>query len=184
MKVIALVGQPSSGKDTAAAYFMTLGFNHISTGDIIREEMAALGLPLDREHMNRFSTEQRRTRGGSYPADIAADRVVGDCVISGLRNTAEIGYLKGFFGSSFVIVALEVPLAARYERARQRGRVGDMISMDEFKKQEEIERKGNASSHELDAVIEQADFSISNEGTVSELHAKLDSMLNQIGFNK
>ncbi len=177
MLILGVTGHPSSGKDTVASYLQQKGFAHISTGDILREEMTRLGLPLDREQMNRFSTEQRRKRGNSYPADIASERIVGDSVISGLRNTAEVSYLKGFLGPSFKLLIIDAPLKARYERARQRNRVGDDISFEMFKKQEELERKDDTASHEMDNVIALSDYIITNDSSLGDVYAKIDDLL-------
>src|SRR5438105_13225805 len=107
MKIITIAGQPLAGKDEAAKYIASKGFASISTGDIIREDMTKLGIPLDRAHMSAFSSRRRAEVGKHYPVDRAADMIKGDTVVSGPRNTAEINAFKKRFGAEFHLVAID-----------------------------------------------------------------------------
>lgn len=175
--VIGVCGQPSSGKDTIANYLVSRGFKHISTGDILREEMKQKGVPVDRLHMHDFVIAERKKRGGGYLAEEAASRIRGNTIISGLRNTSEVKFLKASFGNQFVLLSIEAPIEMRYKRVQNRNRTGDNISFEQFKEQEETERQGNPESHEVDAVISMADYKIDNSSTEEELFMKIDSFL-------
>ncbi|HEY4515756.1 MAG TPA: AAA family ATPase [Candidatus Paceibacterota bacterium] len=181
MKIIGVVGQPSGGKDTVAEYIGSKGFVHISSGDYIREDMKALGLPLDRTSMSTFVAQKRKEEGNEYPVRKIADSLTTNTVIAGMRNTAEINLFKEKFGEDFIIVAVEAPIESRYEWAKLRGRASDHISFERFKEEEEKERANNSGAHEVDSVIKMADHTIINDSTKEALFQKVESLLKSIG---
>lgn len=178
MLVIGIAGQPSSGKDTAANYLAGKGFRHIHTSDLIREEMRREGIATDRAHIHDFVKARRAERGLDYVAREAAEKVAGNSIISGFRNTAEVNVFKNKFGKDFILLAVEAPLELRYERARARNRTGDDISFEQFKAEEETEKK--SYTHEVDNVIAIADYMIANAGSEEELFKQIDDTLEQV----
>lgn len=184
MIIIGITGHPSSGKDTAAEYISTKGFDHISCGDILREKMIEIGLPTDRPSIRNFATEQRKKIGAFYPVDIACQRVAKNTVMTGFRNLAEVEYVKSKYNSDFTLIAIQAPLQARYIRSLSRNRDGDNISFEDFKIQEEIEKNNNPDSHEVDNVILKAEYIIENSGSVKEFTQKIDCILEKIINNK
>ena len=176
-KVIGLTGQPLSGKDTAAAFFMSKGFAHFSCGDILREEMHKAGIPVDRAHMGPFAAKAKKERGMGYLAELAADKVTGNTVVSGLRAALEAEILRKRFGTDFKLIVVDAPIAMRYERAQKRGRPGDHISFEEFKRIEEKERSDPSGAQEVDKVIAMADTTIDNSGTIEDLNLKLGDFI-------
>ncbi len=176
MLIIGITGQPSSGKDTVAEYLASKGFAHVSSSDKIREEMRKVGLTTERENVSNFVIEKRKERGNGYLAEQISDAIIGDTVVSGLRNTAEIEIFRKRFGKEFLLIAVDAPIETRFRWAKDRGRIGDNISFEQFKKEEEKERAGS-SFHEVDHVIKLADHLIFNDGTKEELLKKVDSCL-------
>ena len=121
--------------------------------------------------MRIFSQKMRKVNGNSYPANIAASKIVCDTVISGPRNVAEVDVFKNKFGKNFILVAVDAPIEIRYERVKNgRGRTGDSISFDKFKAQEEAEC--DSGTHELKKLLSMANFTIDNSGTENELFNK------------
>lgn len=180
-RVIGITGHPASGKDTIADYLATRGFTKISLGDVIREQMTALGIPLDREHMSEFARKMRAEKGNRYPVDDMVERITGDTVVAGIRNTSELEALKTVLGGSFTLIAVETPLAVRYERARLRRREGDEISFEQFKLEDERERAAQSGSHEVDLVIKAANTILANDGTMEDLFRKVDEFIKRSG---
>lgn len=180
MKIIGLCGQPASGKDTVADFFVAQGFTHISLGDTLREEMRKQNLPVDRAHMSVFAADAKKTRGMAYLAELAADKVSDNAIISGIRGTAEVEYFRRRFGADFVLLAVEAPLEIRYARARKRDRTGDNISFEEFRKIEDHERSAASGAQEVDKVIAMADLVVDNSGSIEALMAKLNQLAGQI----
>ncbi len=176
-RVIGVVGHPASGKDSAAEYLETKGFVHFSSGDFIRADMRREGIPLDRTSMKAFSAKMRALHGNEYPVGEIVKKVARDTAVSGLRNRAEVLAFRGAFGDRFVLLAVQAPVEARYARILARKRAGDEITLERFREEENQERLQYSGTHEVDAVIADADATIENNGTKEEFFAKLDSFL-------
>ncbi|WKZ25152.1 MAG: nucleoside monophosphate kinase [Patescibacteria group bacterium] len=176
--IIIVVGQPSSGKDTVSYKIVEYGFSHVSSGDIIRRDMKIKGLSLDRESMYHFVLKKRSKEGAFYPANEIAEQLKeGDnIVISGFRNLSEVDYLKKRFPKEVKVIALTVPLEIRFQRAKDRNRAGDDISLEKFKEQEDRERT-KTEAHNLDEVIASADHLIENSGSLEDLYEKIESVM-------
>ncbi len=178
--IIGLTGTFGAGKDLIARYLESKNFQHLSTADILREEVLKKGLSLERETLRTFSNELKKTKGGDYLAREAVARIKNDdVIISAIRAVEEVDYLKKI--KNFYLVFIDAPIELRYERIRKRSRIGEKeISLDEFKRKEELEMSGQ-SSQRLDYCQEKADFIISNTDSVDELNSKIDALLAKIG---
>lgn len=187
MTIFGLCGQPASGKDTAADFFIAKGFVHISTGDLLRAEMRKAGIPLDRAHMSEFAAQAKKERGYGYLAELAVkairDGVSGHdgptdkAIVSGLRAGLEIDMLRKGFGPAFKLLAIDAPLETRYARAKKRNRPGDDISFETFKAQEERERASATGAQEVDKVISMADIVIDNAGSIERMYEQLAALV-------
>ena len=181
MKIIGIVGQPSSGKDTVANYISKkLNIQHVSGGDFIRAKMKEEGLPLDRSSINNFVSTMRKKVGMAYPYNEIIPSVKADTIFSGMRNVAEIKALKDGFGDDFVLISVETPQEVRYRFARARGRIGDGISFEKFQEEEVAERNNLSGTHQVDLVVKMANFEIENLGTEDDLYKKVDEILQKI----
>jgi len=177
MKIIGLCGQPASGKDTVADFFVSKGFTHVSLGDTLREEMRKQGIPVDRAHMSLFAADAKKSRGMAYLAELAAAKVSDKAIISGIRGTAEVEFFRRRFGPDFILLVVDAPLEIRYARARERNRTGDNISFEEFRRIEDHERSAASGAQEVDKVIALADLTVDNSGSIEALMAKLEHLL-------
>lgn len=178
--VIGITGHPASGKDTVADYLRTIGFSKISLGDIIRRDMTALGIPIDRAHMSEFARKVREERGNGYLTEETVKAIAGDTVIAGVRNTEEVRIFKDRLGDRFKLMAIETPLEVRYARAQERKREGDLISFEQFKKEDEQERNSQSGSHEVDAVIALADVVLQNDKTMEDLFGEAREFVERV----
>jgi dephospho-CoA kinase len=177
MKIIGICGQPASGKDTVADFFVSKGFTHLSLGDTLREEMRKQGLPVDRARMSVFAADAKKSRGMAYLAELAAAKVSDKSIISGIRGMAEVEFFRRQFGTDFILLAVDAPLETRYARALMRDRAGDNISFEEFRRIEDHERSAVSGAQEVDKVIALADLTIDNSGPMEALAAKLEPLL-------
>ncbi len=180
MLIIGVTGQPSSGKDTIVEHLESLGFAGISTSDFIRKEMHELNLPVDRANMHNFVNKMRVLRGPGYLAVEAVKIIIGDTAVSGLRNIAEILALKEAFGGQFVLIAAEAPIEIRFARAQGRSREGDHVSFEQFKAQEESERRGAPDAQQVDDVVALSDYVIENTGPKEEFKKKISELLEKM----
>ncbi len=184
MKIIGITGHPGSGKDTAADHLVKNGFQKISLGDVLREKMKKLGIPTDRTHMHEFVKAERAKYGNSYPADEVIEALDRDTVVVGFRNTEEVKRFTSELGADFFLIAVETPLILRYERAKQRNRHGDDVSLERFKEEELRERANDTGSHEVDRVMAVADATIVNDGTMKQFFEAIDRAIYGNGLAK
>lgn len=175
-KIVGLVGRASSGKDTVAEYLVEkYGFVHFSSGDLIRKYVAdhKLGNP-DRELLIRVGNEMRARFGGGVLVKMALKEPGEKKVISGLRALPEIDELKKAGGELW---AVEAPMEKRYRWGVERGRIGDGVSLDDFRKLEELgEVSTDPNGQNLRLAIEMADKRLNNNGDLHELQKQVDEI--------
>ena len=176
--VIGVVGTFAAGKDTVAEYLQQKGFDWYSTSDEIRDELRTLNKSLDRDTMVTFAGSQKAKYGNAYYAEKIIKRVHGDIIISAMREPEAIDYLRRL--PDFYLITVDAPIERRFARAVERGRLGDGNSLEEFRIIEEREMSGKLSAQRLGKVIAMADYTIINDGTLAELHKKVDTVLEQI----
>lgn len=180
---IGVTGTLASGKDTLSHYLVkNKGFFHFSLSDAIREECDKRGLPKDRDTLVELGNELR----AEFGTDILARRAIEaiqkqkseNSVITSIRNSDEVKFLKKISG--FVLITVDGPIEARYQRIVSRKRDSDFVDFETFKAQEQKEMTGAAHEQDLEAVIGMADYRIVNDGTMEEFYEKIDQILKEI----
>ncbi len=177
--LVGLVGHPSSGKDTVAAYLVdTHKFTHVSTGDMIRFYIAEHGIEgQDRDTLKMVGTMLREEHGADYLARLALQNNSSRLIVSGLRAIAEAKMIQAAGG---IIIACTAPIEIRYERASERGRLTDGVTFEKFKVQEEAEASNpNLEAPNVSAVVAMADYTINNVGTLQDLHNEVDEIIKE-----
>lgn len=175
-RLIGLTGTNGAGKGETAAYFRAKGYAYRSLSDVIREELRARGEPESRDNLIRTGNELRERHG----PDVLARRTMAGvgpeerAVIDSVRNLAEVAFLRREKG--FVLLGIDAPVEVRFARAAVRGRDESARDLEAFRKKEDEERSGGASSQQLEACLAAADRVIVNDGTIAELHRKLEEV--------
>ena len=185
MIIIGITGTIGAGKGTIVEYLMSKKeFKHFSARDLIVEEVKQRGLENNRDNMVIVANNLRSKYGSSYVADELYRRalVSGDnCIIESLRTTGEIESLRN--KGSFVLLAVDAEPRIRYERILERKTATDNVSFEKFSEDEAKEMESaDTNKQNLKKCIAMADFVIDNNGTLDELHSKIDEILkiNQI----
>ena len=177
---IAFVGQPSSGKDTAAAYLVERhGYHHVSTGDLVRFYVAEhqLGEPT-RQLLQDVANTLRAEHGAEYFARLALTHEQAELVVTGFRNPAEVTYAREH-GVAIALIVASPEL--RYQRAQERGRVGEHISFAEFLEVEAREAVNpNPDAQNTAAVVAMATHILTNEGDLAHLHRQIASLVAEL----
>jgi dCMP deaminase len=176
--IIGLTGKNGSGKTAVSDYLKSRGFEYYSLSDEIREEIRRRGLDITREVLIDVGNELRE----KYGPGVLAERVLrnlgtdNNYVVDSIRNPSEVEALRS--RSDFTMLSVEADQAVRFERSRKRGRESAAQTMEQFAKEEERELDSdNPANQRLHATREKADLLITNDGTLEELHRKLDQML-------
>jgi len=96
-------------------------------------------------------------------------------VIDSIRSPFEASELMA--NENFTLVGIDAPIGLRFQRMRERGRLGDARTVDDLKKQEQRENLKTDSNQQLDETFKLAKKIIINDGSLEELHQKIDELL-------
>jgi len=173
--LIGLTGTNGAGKGEVAAHLRGFGYAYLSLSDILREELAARGLEASRDNLIRLGNELRRKHGPEVLARRTMDRVRGPSTIDSIRNPREVEFFRKQKG--FLLLAVDAPIEVRYARTRARGRDESAATFDEFRTKEELEMAGNETGQQIALCMAMADRTIFNDGTIDELHRKVEELL-------
>lgn len=173
-RLIGLTGTNGAGKGEVANYFRQKGYGYVSLSDVIREELMARGLEASRDNLIACGNELREKFGPDILARRAAEKIQGPTVIDSIRNTREIAYLRSL--GDFILLAVDAPLEVRFERVKKRGRNESATTLEEFRLKEEQEKHRDDTGQQLEACLRQADLTIINDGSITELWKKLEEL--------
>lgn len=184
--IIGLTGKNASGKGATAEYLKARGFVYHSLSDIIREEATKRGLDHSRDNLIMIGNDLRQKFAPSYLAEqinlkIKSSRKKSphqSFVVDSIRNPHEARELMK--NKDFVLAGVDAPIELRFKRMADRGRVGDAKTVDDLKKQEARENSDVSSGQQLDATFAMAKKIIVNDGTLGELHKKIDNLLGRL----
>ncbi|MEM4711035.1 MAG: AAA family ATPase [Candidatus Woesearchaeota archaeon] len=164
--VVGITGTIASGKDLIAGFFKEKGFQIISLGEIIREELSKKGIPLTRQNQQDLGNQLRKEFGGHVLAERALKKFQSysaPLVIIGIRNLDEIKYLKE--NSKFYLIGIDAPLEIRWERVKKRNRDSDLLNHDRFVIDDARDRGFGEplNGQQVGMCLVQADFLINND---------------------
>ena len=173
-RLIGLTGTNGAGKGEAAAFFTARGYACFSLSDVIREELQARGEAVSRDNLIRTGNELRERYGPDVLARRTIAKIKGPAVVDSIRNTHEVAYLRVQPG--FILLAIDAPLEVRFARVAARGRDESAADLEAFRNKESQERTGGKTAQQLEACMAAADRLILNDGTIPDLHRKLEEV--------
>jgi dCMP deaminase len=176
--IIGLTGKNGSGKTAVSEYLQSRSFEYYSLSDEIRHEIRRRGLEITREVLIDVGNELREKLGPGILAERILNKLENDrnYVIDSIRNPYEVDVLKR--RSDFTLLALEADETIRFERSRKRGRENAARTLPQFVAEEARELdSSNPASQQLLATREKADMVVTNDGTLEQLHRRLDELL-------
>lgn len=181
--IIGVVGTIASGKDTVAEYLKDKEFLFISLSDILRNIMRAEGIELTIKNMTEYGNNLRETKEHGYLARLALEKIHDqDAIITSIRQVGEIELLKK--QSGFHLLKVDASKELRLKRLLERGREGDIKNIEELNEIEAKQADGKGGAMNMNACLAMADYEIINDGTLEELHGKVDNLLKKIEDNK
>ena len=175
MKLIGITGTNGAGKGEVAAYFKKQGYTYFSLSDIIREKLHKNGKEMTRDNLIKMGNDLREKYGADILARLVLNKVNNKAVIDSIRNPKEIQYLRK--QKTFILLAVDAPVALRYKRVEKRGRNESASSLQEFIKKEAEEITSHEKRQQLQNCMKMADYTIFNDSTIEELHKKLERFL-------
>jgi len=174
-RLIGLTGTNGSGKGEAATYFKKRGYAYFSLSDVIRDALRNDGKEDTRDNLIEKGNELRKKYGPDILARLAMEKVQDKTVIDSIRNPSEVEYLRK--EKEFIPLAIDAPVELRYERVKRRGRQESASTLEEFIKKEKEEMTDSEKGQQLHSCMKMADFIIMNDGTLEDLHLKLEEIV-------
>jgi dephospho-CoA kinase len=186
MKVIGLTGTMGSGKNSVKEIILHK-FNcyHVALSDVIRGEIEKKKGMMSRTLLQDMGNEMRQKYGPHILALLAIEYLPRDkeiTIVDGIRNPAEIDYLKKKFGNNFVMIAVDASDEVRFERIRGRNETKDPKTVEEFREQDARDKGMNEPpfGQRVADCVARADFRVENNGTRDQLEAQVMTLLSQI----
>lgn len=184
-KIIALVGLAGSGKSSAVDYFTQKGIPKIYFGGIIYQAMSEAGIEPTWDNQQVFREEIRAREG----KDFVVKRVITGIrnliqagqkkiVLDGLYTWSEYKILKHEFPGQLSVIAIVTPKHLRYRRMTKRP--------ERPMQPREVDRRDWSEIENLEkgGPIAIADYFVINDGTLEELHQKLNDITHHEHFCK
>ncbi len=173
--IIGITGPAGAGKDTSANYIADhLNILHVSGGDILRDMLTRAGLEPKKAAIGSFGVYVRAFYGADEIPRRVLEKAKGHehVIYSGFRSPSEAQAVKERGGT---ILYIDAPDTVRHTRIVERKREGDVVQkaiLVSLDKQES--NAGDILNEDLGGVKTIANEIIVNDGTLEDLHAKLD----------
>ena len=184
-KIIALVGLAGSGKSSAVEYLTEKGFPKIYFGGVIYKAMDEARIEKTWDNQQQFREEIRRREG----KDFVIKRVIKNIhdlinagqnkiVLDGLYTWSEYKLLKHEFPGQVVVIAIVTPKYLRYQRMTKR--------IERPMQPHEVDQRDWSEIENLEkgGPIAIADYFIINDGSLEQLHQKIDAATHDAHFCK
>lgn len=183
--ITAVVGMCGTGKSAATQYIEeTFKFKSIYFGGYILGEVKRRNLEINSSNEKIVREDLRDKFGLDVVARRAFDNIKSyltagsSVIIDGLYSFSEYLYLKEQLGKQLIIIAVHTPKELRYQRLgvrKVRPLTPAQVDERDFLEIKNIEKAGP---------IALADYHIVNDGTVQELHRKVEGIFKRLKFEK
>jgi len=181
--IIGITGTDGAGKGSVVEYLIQKrGMFHVSGRALITKEIEARGMPVNRDSMRIVGNDLRANRGSDVIVQLALETAAAnkqtDFIVESIRSAGEVPALKNVGG---ILIAVDAEQQIRYERIVGRGSTTDNISFEKFCELESKEMNDpDPNGMQKAKVMQMADHTIMNDGTLEELHEKIEDWLQTI----
>ncbi len=130
--IVCLTGMPGAGKSSVASFLKEKGFEVVTMGDVVREEVKRQGLEPTDTNLGKTMLKLRKDLGPGAVGHIVLQKLARDggsnnVVIDGIRSIAEVEVLKKV--GHVRLLAIHASQDTRFKHVKKRGR-GDAPSND------------------------------------------------------
>ena len=186
--ILGLTGRNAAGKGEAADYLKSKGFAYYSLSDALREEATKRNLEHSRDNLIRLGNELREKLGpGCLAQNI--NKKIKERLAKNKNQNFVVDSIRGPFeakelmkNKDFTLVGIDAPVELRFKRLLERNRLGDAKTLEEFRKQEDRENVKSDTNQQLDATFNMSQKFILNDGSLEDLHKKIDGLLKESSY--
>ncbi len=178
LHLIGVVGMPGAGKTAAVDYLSEKNWPKIYFGGIVYDAMRQAGIEITPESQQIFREQLREREGKDFIARRAIDNInrlidAGQktIVLDGIYSWSEYRTLKHEYHGALELIAVVAPRHVRHHRLANRAErpfTEEQATDRDYTEIENIEKGGP---------IAIADHYIINDGTLDELHRKIDNIV-------
>lgn len=172
MKVLGLVGEKGSGKQTFVNFLKEiapdLNIRQVRFSDILAQTLVLWDIPVTRTNLQKLSLVMNDGFGTKALADAAKFSIEGDkadvIIFDGIRRKEEFKLTRG------TVIYITADQKLRYERLKKRSeKVGEVgFTWEQF-----MEEENSKAESEIPALSKKADFKIENNGTKEEFKSSI-----------
>jgi dephospho-CoA kinase len=179
--IIGLTGRIASGKGVIKDFLQEKGFKYLTLSDVVREEAAQRGIPIERSSLQELGNEVRKKEGaGSWMRRLIKKIQPGfDYVIDGIRNPGEVDELRKIPG--FYLIAVDAPQETRFKRFLSRAKPSDPKTWEEFL---EIDNRDfgeeDPLGQQVGKCMEMGNFKLINDSILEKFQKKIEMIFNKI----
>ena len=176
--MIGLLGTIGAGKTAISEYLVkNHNFYKIGMGDLVREVAKQESLELTRENLQIIQKKYRDDYGKGYFIKETIKRLKESgrdrLLIDGIRTPTDASEAKK---AGAVLILIDAPKKARYERLKARKREGDAQTFEHFSEQEKREWK----MLEFKETLKLVDVKMENSGSLQEIYNKIDKIIEKL----
>ncbi len=178
--IVGVTGSTGAGKDIVADYLATKGFAHFSLSEVLRKELKKQNKEITRENLINMGNELRETYGAGALGFIALESIepYKKYVVTSIRHPSEAAALRRKEG--FVLIHIDASPEIRFKRTQLRQKAGeDFTKFEDFIAAEQKEQSSSNTGQQLHKMKGVSNIVINNEGTLEELHQKMDDVLKE-----
>ena len=176
-QVIGIVGTIGAGKDTAGDYLakqLNIPIYQISAP--LKMLCTEKGLEATRENLIALGTKLAAEKGEGYLAEYIVGYAPDSFIITGMRQLGQISFLKS--STEFKLVSIDAKPEIRFERIKRNSKIGEADSLVDFNAREKAENNP-PNIQRLFECMKLADYHIINEGSLDDLYAQFDSLIEE-----
>jgi len=187
-KVIGLTGTIGAGKDIVKEFLISR-FNsyYVSLSSIIRTEAEEKKSNFNRKTLQDLGDGLRKKYGNGILAKLAVEYLQRDkelIIVDGIRNVAEVEFLRKTFGEKFILIGVDAPQKLRFERVGKRRTTRDPKTWEEFVEMDKRDQGENEPEYgqQTKKCLEQADFVIFNDGEREKVESELVKFITNLNL--
>lgn len=185
--ILGITGTDGAGKGTVVDYLVEhKGYRHYSARSFILKYVDAQGLEATRNQLRLTANMLREEYGDDYVVRQAYEDAQKDnatnVIIESIRAVAEAEYLKARGG---ILLAVDADQILRFARVQERRSPTDKVDFAAFVAHEELEANDpNPHGMQKAKVMQMANYTLTNDTSLEELHTQIEAVLEQMEATK